>query len=50
MANGIVERMIRGLFERKPKTARDFKYKLKYGKDWHRKAYPHKYTRSTGPK
>lgn len=53
MAKGIVERMIRvlgdKLFLHKPKTPYDMKYYLKYGPErWHQKAYPHKYTRSTG--
>jgi hypothetical protein len=38
------------LEKRADKKRKEFAAKLKYGKDWHYKLYPHKYTRSTGPR
>ena len=36
--------------KRRAEKKAEFAARLKYGKDWHYKLYPHKYTRSTGPK
>jgi len=36
--------------ERKEKERKEFAAKLKYGKDWHWKLYPHKYSSGTGPR
>jgi len=35
--------------QREEKKRAEFAAKLKYGKDWHYKLYPHKYTNSAGP-
>jgi len=35
---------------RKLRKQKEFAAKLKWGNDWHYKLYPHKYTRSTGPR
>jgi len=36
--------------ERREKERKEFAAKLKYGKNWHYKLYPHKYTSGTGPR
>ena len=33
---------------RQQRKEQEFKYKLKYGKQWKQHAYPHKYTTSSG--
>jgi len=39
----------RFLEKRKEKKRKEFAAKLKYGKNWRQKLYPHKYTDNAGP-
>ncbi len=47
MLRGYISTFIAKQKERKRK---EFAAKLKYGKGWHQKLYPHKYTSGTGPR